>query len=1010
MNDFFFYSNNAPDAIVVLNRRTDFENDISADVISLNCNNDIGGFGNFNITIDNTNDKHVDRYGKYDVPLMSSIEIFTKTNIAYANKSPKWTYDTVAIVKEGQTIKDIIYDTYDLYSLGPTDDLTEIRNKYLTEVILKNPNLKLANGNLINSSNATVWSEKLASGQRINMPPRKTKYKRIFLGVVLTVSQNFSAGSNMTIQLTGESYGWWLKASMVNVRPAVAEMGQSSATQLSWSMNKFVDLKALDIFKELIKFSTNDTVTVQDLTLGSLTTSYENPQGGGFSDVFTDDLDENIFIGNNVLTLKDALENNKINPPENQSSIEKIGALNELQERINRGYLVTGISINSDQLKSSESNSVKDYRKLSKQYIEAADLLESTSTKASATMRKNSKIRSVNGKESPSGKKASESDGNINKKLKTCKTNKENILKELRKNSIYLEQTSIIDKMNETLRKKHNLSNITKGRKLLENLGIMQRWQEIFADIVLEVANASFLNNVYPLKIMLGTPSIIDGDYISKADLSNQIAKALMFEFYVDTNGHFVLKPPFYNIDIPDDDPTYIIEQEDLISMGINETVEGIVTRVGVVGDTRLPVQLVKEQTYNVHVDLSLIKKYGVHSRELGNAIFLKTAQDCRDFGEAYMAKNNQELNSAQVTVLGRPDIRLGVACYLKPRDTVYYIKGISHDFNVGESFTTTLTLMGARKIITGFRAVSKINTITKNNIGGIQIIEKFPGRTTIQHYVPANSTKMQEIMTNKGIDNISKDSEKTIDVIKNSVIIVSHPNPGYVGLILDNKSYILSDISKNALVYIKKSLNKTLNTVNVLKNAYERLQSQFGKDNKPFEIINNSFDSFLQKNKIEIELDDNGTVVKEKNINLFTPAKLQEFFIEFINSTQAMCKALRKANNINELETYQAANQYFNVMINNVEVVGDYRPYTDSDGREYPVTLNYGRGLKIEGSEIGLKARTPDQISSNKEALTNSEVDKIISIGKQNASYNSSQKTKDIRSGDSTPSQGTTR
>ncbi len=141
MPAFFFYSHNAPDAKVILNRNTDFELDISDGVINFSCGNDISSlFGNFTVTVDNTGDKHVDRFGVVDMTKMSSIEIFVKSNVAYEGiKNPKATNPTFLTTQEGRTLNTIIDDTYGLNVFSPQVNMDTYRAEYIKSIIGLNP-------------------------------------------------------------------------------------------------------------------------------------------------------------------------------------------------------------------------------------------------------------------------------------------------------------------------------------------------------------------------------------------------------------------------------------------------------------------------------------------------------------------------------------------------------------------------------------------------------------------------------------------------------------------------------------------------------------------------------------------------------------------------------------------------------------------------------------------------------------------------------------------------------
>jgi len=1016
---FFFYSDNAPDAKVILNRNTPFQFDITPDVISFNTSNDINSaFGNFTVVIDNTNDKHVDRFGVPDVAVMSSVEIFVKSNVANSNKIPKPTNPTRTSTKEGQSINSIIEDTYGITSYSAQNGLSaqQYRQQYLQGIATLNvgKTLKWVGGNSTklqpNTDISVLADFELQGGQSLALPPPITDYKRIFLGVVENVQQSFQAGSPMTISLTGESFGYWLKASTVNISPGLNEVGTGAATSTNLSIyaNKYADSQALDIFRDLIKFSSNDTLTVSDYTLGTTNTSYENLSSEDLLKQQVKDELGNPFIDpatgkslNLETSFEKAFNGKGIQIEKTLAGI--LNGLDLLEQSVRTGTYLEGSQIQNIKSDPNSSNPVdqnfNSYQSLSSSYTEAqTDLQDATSEAAANVAKQTAILQSVD----PNSAAATQAKASINAsdvQVQKAQARFDGISTALNNNPVMQQQLNTINDIRGRVRQQLDSSNPS-GKRVLEQLGIIQHWKDIFSRIVLEVANASYLQKVYPFKWILKSPQIMDGDYQPKSTIAKQVADALNFEFYMDTNGHFVVKPPLYNIGIPDDDPTYVIEQEDITSMSINDTVEGIITRVGVTGDVFLPVQLERLQTYNVHTDLNLVGKYGVHNTELQNLIFLRTPQDCKDFGESYMAKNNQELRNASITVLGRPDIRLGVACYLKPRDTVYYIKSISHDFSVGGEYTTTLTLIGARKIIAGYLVKSKVNTISKSIINGITIRSTTNNDAdgTITHYVLANSLS-------PSIYASQTQSAQTQDfaVVRDSYIIISHPNIGYVGLIVDQDNIILNDINYNTFKYIYNASNSAITST--LKATSENLQSNFGKNITPFQNIQNYLLDFIITNNLGGFGAENRTSLKNKLSNNpespssdfnkvandFTQAVLNQYFSQFANFIDDQAAAAREGHRTIELQTWNATASYFNQMIIDVGTVGSYRQYTDDDGREFPVLLDYGKGLRIENTTIKLNENSSAQTSTNPQKKIDQEVSDIIKAAKLNLG-NSSQ------------------
>jgi hypothetical protein len=74
--------------------------------------------------------------------------------------------------------------------------------------------------------------------------------------------------------------------------------------------------------------------------------------------------------------------------------------------------------------------------------------------------------------------------------------------------------------------------------------------------------------------------------------------------------------------------------------------------------------------------------------------------QLARQAAVAMMNLINVKCNTGSVTIPGRPEMRLGYPVYIRYRDSFHYVKSISHTFDYGGTFSTTLGLeMERRKI-----------------------------------------------------------------------------------------------------------------------------------------------------------------------------------------------------------------------------------------------------------------------------------------------------------------------
>jgi len=76
---------------------------------------------------------------------------------------------------------------------------------------------------------------------------------------------------------------------------------------------------------------------------------------------------------------------------------------------------------------------------------------------------------------------------------------------------------------------------------------------------------------------------------------------------------------------------------------------------------------------------------------------WLHGSAQCRFWGRAELIRQNALIRQGSVTILGRPELRLGYPVYIPSRDAFYYVKGIENRFSFGGTFTTTLTLAAER-------------------------------------------------------------------------------------------------------------------------------------------------------------------------------------------------------------------------------------------------------------------------------------------------------------------------
>lgn len=189
-------------------------------------------------------------------------------------------------------------------------------------------------------------------------------------------------------------------------------------------------------------------------------------------------------------------------------------------------------------------------------------------------------------------------------------------------------------------------------------------------------------------------PSIAKSDTRSQLEIANELKEAIHYEFFMDVNGEIVFKLPFYNLDVRNN-VSSIIKDLDIINWNFIQSESEVVTRVDVTGQLT-SVSRYTELTNAVCRDPWLALQFGERLIQRSMPWLFSNTQ-CLFWGKAELARQNSLIRQGSVTILGRPEIKLGYPVFIPSRDAFYYVKGIEHRFSFGGSFTTTLTLTAER-------------------------------------------------------------------------------------------------------------------------------------------------------------------------------------------------------------------------------------------------------------------------------------------------------------------------
>ena len=184
----------------------------------------------------------------------------------------------------------------------------------------------------------------------------------------------------------------------------------------------------------------------------------------------------------------------------------------------------------------------------------------------------------------------------------------------------------------------------------------------------------------------------------TKLDIATEVCNQAQMEFYVDTNGSIVFKPPFYNLDVVSGGTKqYIIASGDVINFNASTNSSEICNYLEVTSPLFQILPDLSLRAY--HIDMDLLKQYGLRYQKI-TMRYGDNVEILRLLAAAEMAKINGRAYQGSVTIPLRPEMRLGYPVYIQHLDMYYYVTGISHSFNFGGTATTNLSLEFRRERI----------------------------------------------------------------------------------------------------------------------------------------------------------------------------------------------------------------------------------------------------------------------------------------------------------------------
>jgi hypothetical protein len=190
-------------------------------------------------------------------------------------------------------------------------------------------------------------------------------------------------------------------------------------------------------------------------------------------------------------------------------------------------------------------------------------------------------------------------------------------------------------------------------------------------------------------------------EYIDNLTIANEVALLTNYEFYADQNGDIWYHQPRFNnyhILTESNPEVYVLRDTDIINANFSESDLEVISSIYVTGQQNIidgQPEIYKMAAF--FEDPSLVRRYGRRIQPVSHP-YITDSESCFYFGKSWMLRVNAGRFVGQVTILGRPELRVHMPIYIPYRNMVYYIEGISHSFRFGTAFTTTLTLKYGRK------------------------------------------------------------------------------------------------------------------------------------------------------------------------------------------------------------------------------------------------------------------------------------------------------------------------
>ncbi len=191
------------------------------------------------------------------------------------------------------------------------------------------------------------------------------------------------------------------------------------------------------------------------------------------------------------------------------------------------------------------------------------------------------------------------------------------------------------------------------------------------------------------------------------------------YEFYCDTTGDIIFKPPFYNLNVIPNKPVSWIQDYEIIEDSVVDTELDVFTHITSSGNAfsggSLDYGLNDEITtprcgvYDFH----LLRRYGWRRLDY-QCEWASNPRQLFFHLIDHLDRVNSKRQNGSIIIPMRPELRMGFPIWFPRYDSFFYIQAIAHQYAVGGQATTTLTLTAKRS---KFIAPNNIGTIKQDTI-----------------------------------------------------------------------------------------------------------------------------------------------------------------------------------------------------------------------------------------------------------------------------------------------------